>query len=221
MTPRPGRAPSTPTALALCIWRVFPPPAARDCVGSRRWRQVGVGRGAGACLQRSLTRPGTPDQSAVPPPLRVVLGAKPQLQGWHASVLPRDQPSRSASCCWNVGARAVPALKPPSPTAPPRPARGLPLQTLGGRHSPGCPHRHPLPPKSALSSEALRPHVVCWRGPRPDPRLGPEFCICGGPRGCAPSTLCRSSHRECGRNVTEGRGGASGGGHPPPRDLPG
>ena len=97
--------------------------------------------------------------------------------------------------------------------------------------APADPGRSPqswLPPpsssalESALSSEALRLHVVRWRGPRPDPRLGPEFCVCGGPRGCAPSTPCGSSHRECRRNVAEGGDGGFWGLPPPlPASSPG
>ena len=217
MTP-PGGAPPHPRPLPCASGVSYPRLPRRDCVGSRGWLQVGVGRGAGACLRRSLTRPGTPDQSrcrsAVPPPLRVVLGVKPQLQGWHASVLPRDQPSRSASCCWNIGARAVPALKPPSPTAPPRPAWGSPPQTLGGRHSPGCPHRHPLP--SSLPF-LLRLCVCTWfAGGAPVPTLdwGPSSASAGVP-GAVPPQLPAGLHTgSAGGTWLRAGMGASGGCHP-------
>lgn len=99
------------------------------------------------------------------------------------------------------------ALKPPSR----RPcSRSRPLPTpRGGRPRPR-PHS---PPESALPSEALRPRVVRWWGPRPNPRPGPDSASAGVPGAVATAPQVFTH----GGSWLRAGVGASGGCHVPPR----
>lgn len=181
---------------------------------------MGVGCGADACLQPSLTHPGTPGRagpsclSAAPSPPRHGPGGEAAAPGL-AHVRAPAGPAfplcfllleRSSTCC------ACPETS--LPDGPSSPHVGVAPADPGGSLRPWLPPPSPsASPESALFSEALRPHMVRWRGPVPTPDWGLSSAS-GGVPGAVPSTPAGLHTGSAGGPWL--RAGASGSCLPPP-----
>lgn len=216
----PGRAPPHPRPLPRASGVPSPRLPCRDPVGSRGWRQVGVGCGADACLQPSLTHPGTPGRagpsclSAAPSPPRHGPGGEAAAPGLARVRAPAGPAfplcflllERSSTCC------ACPETS--LPDGPSSPHVGVAPADPGGSLRPWLPPPSPsASPESALFSEALRPHMVRWRGPVPTPDWGLSSAS-GGVPGAVPSTPAGLHTGSAGGPWL--RAGASGSCLPPP-----